>query len=225
MKVKIFCNNCSGKRNHDNLFHEEVEWSEEIDKEFYISGSNSYDLFRCCGCERVVFRHRSWDSEDIDPETGRPEIYDRYYPPPTFRNLPSWVTELCFITTNDGSIYGLMYEISIALQNDAPRLATMGIRALLEIVMIDSVGDNGSFTANLKAFQEEGYISQKQKKVIEPIIEAGHATIHRSFSPTKKDVVQLMDVTESIIEAIYINESRVKKLAEKIPKRQKQVTK
>lgn len=213
------------KKKSRHLFHEEVKWSEEIDKEYSVSGSDSYDLFRCCGCERVVFRHRSWDSEDYDPETGRPEICDRYYPPPTFRNLPSWINELSFITIHDCSIFDLMYEISIALQNDAPRLATMGIRALLEIVMIDSVGDNGNFTANLKAFQDKGYISQKQKDVIEPIIEAGHATIHRSFSPTKTDVVQLMDVTESIIEAIYINELRVKKLAGKIPKRQKKVTK
>ena len=192
-----------------------------IDRDYYIYGSDVYDLFKCCGCDSVVLRHRSSSSEDIDPVTGAEEIYTRYYPPPTFRKLPSWINELFLLNESEDTISDLMHEINIALQNNAPRLATMGIRALLEMVMIDKVGDKGSFNANLKAFQDEGYISTKQKEVIEPVLEAGHATMHRAFKADKRDVVHLMDVTESIIETIYINESRVKRLAKKIPPRSK----
>ena len=224
-KVWIHCNNCSGQKNHELLFHKKISWSEDIDEDFTLYGEDIYDLFKCCGCDSVVFRHQSSNSENYDPVTGKSVIYTRYYPPPTFRNLPRWIKDFPFIDDIEDSIFGLMHEINVALQNDAPRLATMGIRALLEIIMIDKVGDKGSFSANLKAFQEEGYISKKQKEVIEPILEAAHATMHRAFKPDKKDVVQLMDVTESIIETIYINEDRVKSLAKKIPPRNKKINK
>ena len=196
-----------------------MKWSEEIHRNFSIEGSDIYDLFKCCGCDSVVFRHKSWFSEHVDQETGMPEISTRYYPPPTYRNLPIWINEFCLSSGSEASISELMHEINVALQNNAPRLATMGVRALLEIVMLDKVGDKRSFSANLEAFQEEGYISKIQKEVIGQILEAGHATIHRGYKPEKEDVVHLMDVTESIIETIYINESRLKSLAEKIPSR------
>lgn len=220
-KVWVHCNTCSGQKKHDVLCHEEVKWSEEIDRHFTIGGSNVYDLFKCCGCESIVLRHKSWHSEDVDPETGEPEVYTRYYPPPTFRKLPRWVSDFFPFTEPGESISELMHEINVALQNDAPRLATMGIRALLEIVMIDKVGDKGNFSANLRAFRESGYISPKQEEVIKPILEAGHAAMHRAYKPDRKDVVQLMDVTESIIETIYINESKLHTISQKIPARPK----
>lgn len=224
-KVWIHCNTCSGQKKHDVLCHEEVKWHEDIDRDFSIDGSNIYDLFKCCGCDSVVLRHKSWDSEDYNYETGRPETYTRYYPPPTFRKLPRWISDFFPFTDIDESISELMHEINIALQNNAPRLATMGIRALLEIVMIDKVGDKGTFSANIKSFKEEGYVSAKQEEVVQSILEAGHATMHRAYKPEKDNVVQLMDVTESIIETIYINESRIKRLAGKIPQRKKKTIK
>ena len=218
-KIWVHCNICSGKKKHDLLCHEEVKWSEEISEHFSIQGSNVYDLLKCCGCDSVVLRHNSWSSEDYDPETGKPEVYTRYYPPPTYRNLPRWVHQFGLFSKSEESISELMHEINVALQNNAPQLATMGIRALLEIVMIDKVGDKGSFSANIKAFKEAGYISSKQEEVIKPILEAGHAAMHRGYKPDKQDVVQLMDVTESIIETIYINESKIQSLTSKIPSR------
>jgi hypothetical protein len=47
--------------------------------------------------------------------------------------------------TYDGTekFYSLLEEIYIATQNNLPRLAIMGIRALLEHIMIDKVTDQG----------------------------------------------------------------------------------
>ena len=97
----------------------------------------------------------------------------------------------------------------------------MGIRALLETIMIDKVGDQGNFGNNMQKFMKEGYISEKQKDVIDTVLEAGHASMHRSYKPTKNDVVPLMDITENIIETIYINESKIKGYKDKLPKRSK----
>lgn len=220
------CNNCSGTRKHDILYHDKVKWTEEIDERHSVEGSNTYELLKCRGCEAVQYRHSSWFSEDWDPETGGPNLKIECYPPPMYRKEPDWIQD--FVIVDGGSFFmppindvirSIFKEIYIALQNDAPQLAILGIRALLEEVMIEKVGDKGNFVANLKAFEQEGFISKKQKEVIEPVIEAGHAAMHRGFRPEKYIVSRLMDVTESIIETIYVNEMRIKGISKKIPAR------
>jgi hypothetical protein len=224
--VKEHCNHCTGKRNHEVLHRSKIDYSENIDERFSIAGSDTYELLKCCGCDNVQFRHTSWFSEHCGPD-GEPEISVKYYPPPTFRKEPEWLyttiisDSAFFIRPLSESITNLFNEIYIALQNSAPQLAVLGIRALLESVMIDKIGDKGSFENNLKAFEEGGYISSKQKEVIKPILEAGHAAMHRGFKPQIVEVARIMDVTENIIETIYINETRLAKLVEKIPTRKK----
>jgi hypothetical protein len=218
--IKELCNKC-GRSNHDILYHEKIRWTEDIDDEFSIDGGDTYDLLKCRGCDAVILRCKSWNSEELDLHTGRPDVSTSYFPPRTYRQAPRWLTELRIIRDFDDSVEDIVKEIYIALQNDAPSLAIMGIRALLEKIMIDKVGDQGSFTKNLATFLEKGFISTKQKDIIAPVLEAGHATIHRSFKPIKKDVALMMDITESIIETVYVNEYRAKGISTKIPARKK----
>jgi hypothetical protein len=216
---RVYCNRCGGQRRHELLHKEEFRWEKDIGNRTIISGANIYELLKCRGCDHVVLRHKSWFSEDIDPNSGRPIVTTIFYPPATYRKQPVWLTQLLFVSDFDDSIQTIVEEIYVALQNDAPRLATMGIRALLEEIVIDKVGDKGTFRSNLDAFQEAGFISKSQRQVIEPVIDAGHATIHRGFRPNKKDIGLLMDIAESVIESIYINAYRVKGFKEKIPPR------
>lgn len=218
---RVHCNRCGGQRRHELLHKEEFEWEDDIGGGMIITGADIYELLKCCGCDHVVVRHKSWFSENSDPDSGKPVVNTILYPPATYRKQPNWLTELVFVSNFDDSIQILVEEIYIALQNGAPRLATMGIRALLEKIMIDKVGDKGNFRCNLDAFQRAGFISESQRKVIEPVLDAGHATIHRGFRPNKKDVGLLMDITESVIESIYINAYRVKGFEKKIPPRNK----
>lgn len=216
---KIHCNNCGGKTRHELLHHEDITWSEDIDKDFTINSADSYDLLKCCGCNRVTLRHQSWHSEDLDPENGRPYVDVTYYPSPSFRKQPKWLSEFIFVCNFDDTIADLIREIYIAIQNDATRLAVMGIRALIENVMIDKIGDQGNFGNNLKAFCKEGYISSRQYEILESLLDAGHAAIHRAYKPEGKHVPHLMDITENIIETIYMNEYRIKSIEGKVPSR------
>ena len=144
------------------------------------------------------------------------------YPPATFRQEPRWLQELSLvIPPPDRSVQELLEEIYVALQNDSLRLAAMGIRAVLEHVMIEKVGDQGSFGNNLNAFETQGFISKSQRTVLEPVLEAGHATIHRSFKPNQNDLVALIDITENIIESIYINQLRASEITKTVPRLRK----
>jgi hypothetical protein len=72
-----------------------------------------------------------------------------------------------------------------ALAAGAHRVATMGIRALVERLMIDQVQDKGSFEKNIKAFFDAGHVAPNQQAVFrDTLIEAGHAAMHRDFEPT-----------------------------------------
>ncbi len=44
------------------------------------------------------------------------------------------------------------------------------------------------------------------------ILEAGHATIHRSYSPSTEDLHTCMDIAESIVASIYIHPEKANKL-------------
>jgi hypothetical protein len=83
---------------------------------------------------------------------------EAYYPPSIFRPQPKWLS----LPDREWHITKLLQEVYNVLQNNAPVLAAMGIRAVLEAIMIDRVGDNGSFAANLKKFQVQGHISMVQ---------------------------------------------------------------
>ena len=217
--VKAHCNKCGGERRHELLHSETTTWEDYIDDHFSIDGGDKFDLIKCCGCELVALRHSSWFSEDTDPD-GTPMVKVEQFPPETYRTEPKWVKDLIWsIPIDDNFVGEFIKEIYIALRNNSPRLAVMGIRALLEQVMIDKIGDKGSFKKNLDAFQEAGHISKNQRSTLESVIEAGHAAMHRRFKPTPWDVGMLMDVTESIIESIYINDHRSRQLSKVVPQR------
>jgi hypothetical protein len=213
--VKVHCNNCGGERNHELLHSEKEEWEELIDGQFSVDGWDKYDLVKCCGCESISLRHVSYFSEDCDGDGNRCATA-RYYPPATSRKEPSWISKL---RANNNAIHEILREVYICLHNNCPRLAIMGIRALIEHVMIEKAGDNGTFKANIDKFETSGFISRVQREVLDPVLEAGHATIHRAFAPSTEDLNSIIDIVENIIESIYINEGRAKSFREKVPRR------
>jgi hypothetical protein len=220
--VSANCNTCGGDRKHDVLHAEVSRWTDEIERVGEIGGEDSYEMLRCRGCGRICLRHQSSFSEDKDPETGRPLVVTRYYPPATSRKKPNWLSmfSLMHLAWNEDDIISdLLDEIYEALHNDARRLAAMGVRSLLEQIMIDKVGQQKSFKLLVNTFAEKGFISPLQKERIETILEAGHASVHRSFKPHVRDLMTLMDIAESLVADIYVHPRRVEQLTSKIPTR------
>jgi hypothetical protein len=51
------------------------------------------------------------------------------------------------------------------------------------------------------------------------VIDAGHATIHRSFKPDTKEALIALDIAENLIESIYVAEEKAGRL--KVPPRKR----
>lgn len=210
--TKAHCNTCGGERNHEVLNSERTTWEDEVHA---LSGSDTYATLKCCGCETIKLRHTSWFSEDDEPK-------EHYFPPAIFRRTPEWFTELWLqLKADDQFVETLLKEIYVALQNDLPSLATMGVRALLERIMISKAGDQGSFAKNIAEFEKLGHVSKRQRERLEAILDAGHAAIHRAYSPKVQDVVTLLDITEHIVESVFLHDAKIEELKKKVPARGK----
>jgi Domain of unknown function (DUF4145) len=120
-----------------------------------------------------------------------------------------------------GSLGDLFLEIYQAVCGGQLRLAVMGVRALIEQVMIHKVGDNGSFVKNLDAFQNAGYISLVQRDALSDILDAGHATIHRAYEPKTEDIQVALDIIEGVMAAIYVHGDAAKQVSARVPPRPK----
>ncbi len=215
MNEKLFkahCNKCNGDTNHSLLHEETQRWEEGFDI-YSLSGGDRFEMLKCCGCDSIKLRHINWFSE----ATSETVIY---YPPAISKHEPRWLSEYEGVfSSNEKEFANLLREVYSALHNDSRRLAVMGIRALVECVMISKVTDRGTFVKNLTAFQDAGFISPKQHEVIHSVLEAGHATIHRSFYPSIDDLHTVVEIAENLIDMIYIQPIKAAKLKDNVPKR------
>jgi hypothetical protein len=100
----------------------------------------------------------------------------------------------------------------------------MGVRALLEQIMISKSGDHGTFAKNIAEFEKIGHVSKLQRERLEAILEAGHAAIHRAYKPGVKDVITLLDITEHIVESVFLHEAKIRELSKRVPARVKPST-
>ena len=113
----------------------------------------------------------------------------------------------------------LILEIDSAMSNKLEALPTIGLRTLLETIMVEKVGDCGSFFQKVKRFTEEGYVTPKMAEALIHVLDAGNASAHRAYFPSKDDLVTCVELVKHLIHGIYILRPRVEKVADNTPKR------
>ncbi len=199
------CGECSKKTYHNILYSVSRTTSPNI--------TNRYHFLQCGGCDSVSMAHTytSPHSKDVT-----------YYPSPVPRVLPDWMVEfeIGLIGGEKEQMIGqLLQEVYAAGRGGQYRLATMGIRSVLEHVIIAEVGDHQTFRKNLEQFYDAGYISLVQRDALNDSLQAGHAATHRLFNPTQQDLDILLNITEGILAAIYIHPDQAEFLSKRVPPR------
>jgi len=129
-------------------------------------------------------------------------IDQAYYPSPVSRKMPSWTFWLTLglmKNKEEGALGALLMEIFQAVDGGQYRLAAMGIRALLEQVMIFKIGDLPTFDKKLDEFQKQGYISLIQRDSMRATLDVGDAAMHRGFRPTEQELSIALDVVEGVL--------------------------
>jgi hypothetical protein len=224
--ARAHCNRCQGETNHHVLFELKEPWEEVVAEDEHgrhtIGGREDFEVLKCCGCDTITVRNRSWFSGETDYD-GRPLARVRYYPPATSRKPPTWLQnhEGDIFMWHDHFVPKLLHQIYTALFADCLALAAMGIRALLERTMIEKCSDQGTFENNLKSLRDAGYIGEKQIEALRNTLELGHATIHRNFNPSVKEILLALDITEAVLAAVYVHSDQAAALKKRIPPRTK----
>jgi hypothetical protein len=203
------CSNCIGKRRHKVLFETAQQEEETVEK---------YAMIECCGCARISMGYqRVWkDDGSVDND---------FFPSPVSRKEPDWVYWVWlgqWRTSSEQEAAKLMFllkEVYQAVHGSQYRLAAMGIRALLEQVMIMKVGDLPTFNEKLDAFQGDGYISAIQRESMRATLDVGDAAMHRGFVPTEQDLNVALDVVEGVMAPIFGHANEARALAKRVPPR------
>ena len=113
----------------------------------------------------------------------------------------------------------LLVEIYTALAQDLRALPAMGVRAVIDVVCVTLVGDSGSFESKLDLLRERGHISDIERSILTAAIDAGSASAHRGYVPSKEDLTTLLDVVEHLLQAQYILPDAVEKMKSNTPSR------
>jgi hypothetical protein len=210
MVERVHCNSCHHETKHE-VVAERVqkgseEWGEPEDP-YHVSWQNRYTMLECLGCESIVLRKVSWFSEAEGEDTT-------YFPPRISRRMPTWSNEL------PPDQRRLMKEVYTALQADSATLATMGARCLVDMVMNKEVGDIGGFTQKMTEMKKRGIISERNAKILEAALNAGHAAAHRGHRPETDEVGQVMDIVENLLQT-QILKIVAGKLKSSTPRRRK----
>lgn len=131
----------------------------------------------------------------------------------TSAEKPDWYEFL------DDAQKALILEIDSALSNKLKALSTIGLRTLLETVMVEKIGDIGTFAKKVERFTEEGYVTPKMSEALSHVLDAGNASAHRAYFPSSEDLMTCARLVNHLIHGIYILRPSVEKVADNTPKR------
>ena len=206
---RIHCNQCGNKTKHLVIATRNHHGSAPHDDQCEVSWDTIYDLLECCGCEEISLRRRYYFSEW---NFGDVEI--TYYPPRVARRLPPWKNKL------PDEMMSLLEEVYTALQADSRSLAMMGARAIIDMVIFKEVGDVGTFAQKLAALQKSGFLSDKNRELLDAALDVGNAASHRGHCPERKHVQNVIDIVENLLQSTIL-QAVVDDLKNATPKRKK----
>ncbi|MGO9269839.1 MAG: DUF4145 domain-containing protein [Terriglobia bacterium] len=205
MIERIYCNDCRGGTQHRSL--RVAEYRGKNDDLGYW-WHRTFEMLQCCGCEEVVLRRTSRFSEDDEDEV-------RYFPPDMSRYPPRWLYKL----PHDFRL--LLEEIYRSLDSENLRLPMMGARTLVDMLILEKIGDVGGFKEKLSGLENAGFVSSQNRKTLYAALEVGNAAAHRGYAPSQADVEAVMDIVENMLQAVYVFPDAAEKLKKSTPPRRR----
>jgi len=207
---RVHCNRCQTKTLHDVLCKTvDIEW-EELDETAAVEWTITFEMLQCCGCKDVVLRRTSEPNVPWETEVA-------FFPPAVSRHPPSWRLE----TTFPDTLRSVLHEVYQSLDSNNRLLPMMGARTLIDMLMVEKVGDVGTFDAKLKQLEGMGVISSRNREVLSAALDVGNAAIHRGHAPDPADVNAVIDIVENLLHAVYVLPGMAQRLRTNTPPRTK----
>jgi hypothetical protein len=209
MKNKIFCENCKGLRNHQELHKVERKGSDDND---YLRWFNKYSIMECNGCENISFLHTYGDTEMY--HTNNPEGYQEYYYDETI--YPYYLEksfEIELKTYLPEKIRMIYSETLNALKANSYILTAGGLRATIEAICNHLKIRKDSLEERINLLHKKGHLTVSESKRLHSIRFLGNDALHEIEKPKKEHLYILLDIINHLLLNLFIND---KKLAGKI---------
>jgi hypothetical protein len=206
--IAVHCNQCAAVEVHDAL-KERVRTEEEVVDE----GRHALDheitttLLECQRC-------KTWQIKVTKYSQPTEWWSESFIPPHPRRPWPRWATDL------PPNMAAVLRQVHQALDAGHDWLVAMGARTLIDMFVLERIGDAGTFTAKLKRLQEEGYASSKDALIIETALNVGHDAAHSVKAPSQQSCMDLLDVVENVIQRLTLGEP-ASRLSENHPARER----
>jgi hypothetical protein len=204
----IHCNGCLRTTRHEIVASRvvvEPDFAQGDD--FAFEWRTTYTLLECRGCGSVTLRRRIICDYASYNDT-------EFFPPAVSRRRPHWRSKL------PSDLSALLDEIYVALNAGCYRLVVMGARSMVDLLMASTVGAEGTFAARLSRLVDEGFLSAKNRGIVESALDAGHAAVHRAYAPKRDEVGTVLDIVENLLQSVVL-EKDAAQLSRKTPQRKR----
>jgi hypothetical protein len=209
--LSVPCVTCKTKTNHKVITSFDKDGCEyNLNEQWSVTWTESYQIIQCQGCDSVSFRHMSWFSEDVDPisrdngETEQlyPNRHNNYLTVKSFYNVPSNLRRI--------------YEETIdCFNNESSVLCASGLRAIVDGICVQQgvlegpvqTGDTVKHKDNLKGriagLQEKGILTQNNAQTLHEHRCMGSAAVHELARPSVDELRLAIEIIEHILEQLY----------------------
>ena len=202
----VVCRECKRETTHLRLSRTRVDKeSKQIDSRTYTWRACLSMKCRDCGAMTFLIDHYVGHNMGGDPGVEKTE----YYPALPFRFKPPWFKDL------PDNYKETLNEVYIALDNSLYRLASAGTRTAIDCLIVDQIGDAGTFNEKVEGLVKKAVIDQDEKEILLALIDAGSASMHRSFNPSRDLVENMMDILDKILFKVCIEPKEKEELRKK----------
>lgn len=212
--IRSFCNSCM-----QITYHELVD-SKKIDNKIPDGSVTStiFVILSCCGCKEPSIRKESWIFDHLPDSDRNSDGFLSgvvFTPPRLWRRPPQWLTQL---ETIDRDLKDLLDEVYSTTNDQQIRLLSMGVRAVLEHIMIKILeGDVGGFEQKLQDMVAKDHLTERQRENLSIVIDAGSASAHRGYRPSRPLIEEIVNIMENIVREHYITGPMLAHAKTKIP--------
>lgn len=216
--VQCFCNTCHSITKHDINANYTVQTEGLVLHGRAMGRTLDHMIITCRGCGETSYLRVSIGPEDLVWTMGYDHPYDCpllqiQYPPPRFlRRVPDWIDQLDPVGSE------LLKQSHDAINIGVDRLVVMGLRALLEWIMIENVGDHGSFKATVREFVRMGYLPTRSRKTVLDVLDVGSAAIHRGYKPPLEKLAKVFEIVENVVHTVCVVPKLGKDLTKGVPR-------
>ena len=199
-QLKITCGTCKVQTKHTVLSASNVDGKLEEDAyhdTHIIYWNEKYQVIQCNGCENIVFRKISSNSEDMDfdgyienedifpnPEAGRDTIKDSLLLPAKLEKIYS--------------------ETIKSLNSNLQVLIGIGIRAIIETICKEKNANGSNLFDKINNLQTQNVLTQEGADILHKLRVLGNNSAHEVKPHSNAQLGLALDVIDNLLTSVYI---------------------